>query len=281
MACGRRVTAILLSWLALTTLTSCSRFYSLTDPLVPSLSRDWQPLLAGLPSAEFRDDQVFIHGVRDFIYLGEDQFVERYHDDTFDLGDVVGVDFVMVPFAETPTLAHTMLSFRFGDGRVLGVSAEARLEQDEKYHPVPGAVHKYELMYVLATERDLVTLRTEHRNSDVYIYPIRVTPEQSKQLLVDVLHRVNKLSAEPEFYDTVTNNCTTNIVRHVNRLSPGRIPLNWRVLLPGYSDQLAYALGLLDTELPYEEAKRLARVNDRVNPNLSVNAFSAALRSTE
>jgi hypothetical protein len=237
--------------------------------------------LAGLPSAEFRDDQVFIHGVRDFIYLGEDQFVERYHDDTFDLGDVVGVDFVMVPFAETPTLAHTMLSFRFGDGRVLGVSAEARLEQDEKYHPVPGAVHKYELMYVLATERDLVTLRTEHRNSDVYIYPIRVTPEQSKQLLVDVLHRVNKLSAEPEFYDTVTNNCTTNIVRHVNRLSPGRIPLNWRVLLPGYSDQLAYALGLLDTELPYEEAKRLARVNDRVNPNLSVNAFSAALRSTE
>ena len=247
---------------------------------MPSLSRDWQATHAAMPSAEFADGKVHVRGIRDFLYLSEDQYVPRYFDDTFELDGIEGVDFVMVPFAETPTLAHTMLSFRFRDGRVLGVSAEARLEEGETYHPVSGAVHQFELMYVVATERDLVALRTEHRDVDVFIHPIRIRPDRAKLLLVDVLHRVNKLASEPEFYDTVTNNCTTNIVRHVNNLSPGRVPLSWRVLLPGYSDQLAYELGLLETDLPFEEARRLAQVNDRVNPDLPIKAFSARLRNT-
>ena len=63
----------------------------------------------------------------------------------------------------------------------------------------------------------------------------RPRPRRSRcgQLFVDVFQRVNKLKDEPEFYNTFTNNCTTNIVRHVNNLAPDRVPYDYRVLLPG------------------------------------------------
>ena len=258
----------------------CTGLRQVTAPLLPSLDRDWQRPMARLATAEFQDGRVRIHGIRDFTYITGDEYIENYHVASYLLDDVVGVDFVMASFAKETSLAHTMLSFHFRDGRVLSVSAEARLEKGERYHPLPGSVHQFELMYVVATERDVVTLRTKHRNTDVYIYPMRVSSEETKALLISVLHRVNKLASEPEFYDTLTNNCTTNIIRHVNNLSPGRIPLNWRVLFPGYSDKLAYELGLIDTNLPFAAAKKAARVNDRVQPHLSSTAFSAALRAT-
>ncbi|MFO0869842.1 MAG: DUF4105 domain-containing protein [Pirellulales bacterium] len=59
---------------------------------------------------------------------------------------------------------------------------------------------------------------------------------------------MNQLYDTPEFYDTLTNNCTTNIRarRHVNRIAPNRVPYGREILLPGLSGQLAYNLGLLD-----------------------------------
>jgi hypothetical protein len=260
------------------TLCGCASLKTVTDPLLPSHDRPWITLLAKMPTAEFRGERVHIRGIRDFVYMTDTDFVPRYSEAIYSLDEIEGVDFIVAPFRDTPSLAHTMLSFRFNDGRVLTVSAEARLELGEKYHPLAGALHQYELMYVLGTERDLITLRTEHRDVDVYLYPVKTKSAQARQLLLSVLHRVNKLSEEPEFYDTLTNNCTTNIVSHVNELSPGRVPLNWRYLLPGYSDQLAYDLGLIDTSLPFTAAREMALVNDRVDPKLSSRDFSTALR---
>jgi hypothetical protein len=40
------------------------------------------------------------------------------------------------------------------------------------------------------------------------------------------------------------------------------VPTDYRVLLPGYSDSLAYELGLIDNSVPFSEARRRARIND-------------------
>ena len=98
---------------------------------------------------------------------------------------------------------------------------------------------------------------------DVYVYRTIATPEQSRELFVDVMQRVNQLAEVPEFYDTLSNNCTTNIVRHLNQIRPGRIPYDVRLLLPGFSDGMAYELGLLDASLPFAETRRRARVTPR------------------
>jgi hypothetical protein len=257
---------------------------STTAPLItayawqPSHRRNWQRDLSVLPFAEFNGERVTVRNVRNTDYITEHDYLLHYEDRTYDLNDLAAAYFVVVPFNETPALAHTMLSFEFADGRCLGVSVEVRLEQHETYSPLLGAMRQFELMYVVADERDLVLLRTEHRKCDVYLHKARATHRQVRDLFVDILQRVNQIHAQPEFYDTLTNNCTTNIVQHINRLAPGKIPSDFRVLLPGNSDELALELGLLDTNLPLEEARRRAKITELAHRHKDDPDFSARLR---
>jgi len=247
--------------------------------LRPSKTRDWSPDQAVLPRASVRGNLVMVHNIRNCQYRSTDDYTVRYYDKTFDLDKIRSVDFIVVPFPEMPSLAHTMLSFGFDDRDYLAVSVEIRKEKGETYNPIKGALRQYELMYVLGDEHDLIALRSNHRHNDVYMYRGRATPEQARRLFVDVIERVNKLDAEPEFYNTLTNNCTTNIARHVNDLSPNRIPLSdYRVLLPGYSDRLAYDLGLIDNSLPFEEARERARINRPAYAYRDSPDFSAGIR---
>ncbi len=246
--------------------------------LSPSNHRDWDPNLAVLADATIDGDDVTIRNVRNTSYITETDYLIKHEDRQFKLSDLETVDFILVPFADAPALAHTMLSFGLKNGQYLCVSAEVRLERDEVYSPVTGAMRQFELMYVVGTERDLFRLRVEHRKADVYIYPAKATPQQVQTLFVDVMRRVNQLAGQPEFYDTVTNNCTTAIVRHINALAPGRIPADIRVLLPGYSARMAYDLGLLDTKLSFEETTSRVLANRRILAHRDDRDFSRKIR---
>lgn len=251
---------------------------ALEQTLLPSNDRDWSPDVAVLPHAQFHGDQVTVHNIRNCAYLSDDDYVVRHYDRTFDFRQVESVDFIVVPFKNMPSLAHTMLSFGFADGERLCISVEARLERGETYSPWRGSLGQFELMYVLADERDVILRRTLHRENDVYLYRTVATPEQAQALLRDVLERVNKLHDHPEFYDTMTNNCTTNIVRHVNRLQAGWIPYGMRTLLPGFSDHLAYQLGLLQDAGSFEQTRQRAKITQVANGNAEASDFSVRIR---
>lgn len=235
--------------------------------------------MALLSYAEIDDNQVTLHNVRDCVYRSDDEYVVKHYDKTFDLERITGVDFVVVPFKETPSLAHTLLSFNFDDHDYVSVSVEARLEKGEKYSAVLGAMRQFELMYVVADERDVLLRRSKYRGADVYLYHTRATPKQARKLFLDVIERVNDLYRTPEFYDTISNNCTSNIVKHINRLHPGQISFyDPRVLLPGYADQLAYELGFLDKKKPFAELREEARVSDLANRYSDRKDFSQLIR---
>ena len=244
----------------------------------PSNYRTWIPAQSVLATAELRGDLLTIRNIRNCEYLSADDYVVRYYDRTFDLRELETVDFITVPFRESPTLAHTMLSFGFRNGDHVAISVEARYEQGETYSPIKGALRQYELIYVVADERDVIGLRAKHRKDDVYLYRTRSSPELARALLLDMMARANKLAAEPEFYDALSNNCTTNIVVHVNRVRPGRVPLNVGVLLPGYADRLAYDLGLLDSQMPFEKLKKQARIDRVATRHADARDFSQRIR---
>ena len=244
----------------------------------PSNDRNWIPEHRVLAHAEFKGDQVTIHNVRNAEFLTYRDCIVKHDDRTYDLSKIRTVDFVVVPFAEIKSVAHTLLSFGFEDGEHVGISVEVRLEQGEGYDPALGAFGQFELIYVIADERDLIPVRVEHRDVDVYVYRSTATPEMARKLFVDMLKRANQLYEHPEFYDTLGNNCTTNIVRHINAIAPGKVPYDYRVLLPGYADKLAYDLGLIDNRLPFEEVKRRARVNEAVVKYKDHPQFSAKIR---
>jgi hypothetical protein len=94
-----------------------------------------------------------------------------------------------------------------------------------------------------------------------------------------MIHRANKLKDTPEFYNSVTNTCTTNIVQHVNDITPNRLPaFNLQILLPANSDKLAYKYGLLDTDLPFEEARKKYFINDKALQYADDADFSVRIR---
>ncbi len=262
-------------------LTGCRpiKINNLRDRVRPSNTRPWSPELTVLPEAEFNGNEIRIRNIRNVNYISEDDFVVKHFDRTISLDDIQSVDFVVTPFQKIPILAHTMLSFGLADGSYLGVSVEIRSEQGEEYSPLLGLSRQFEITYVIADERDLIRVRTQHRDADVYVYPSVATPQQAQQLFVDVLERANQLKDRPEFYHTVRNNCTTNLVQHVNQLQPNRIAYHWRLLLPGFSAKHAYDLGLLDNRIPFEDLKALAYVNDLANENYDDPDFSQLIRS--
>jgi hypothetical protein len=240
------------------------------------------PEQALLPEAEIHDQQVTIRNVRSCQYFASDVYLVDYYDKTVDLNGVRGVDFIVVPFAGFPALAHTMISFEIlqpdGKSDYLTVSVETRKEKHEQYNPVKGSARQYELMYVLADERDVLQLRTNFNREEVFLYHTMATPAAARMLLVDVLGRVNQIAKQPEFYDTLTNNCTSNIVAHVNRIKPNRIMTDVRVLLPGYSDQLAYDEGLIERHGTFLETRQRAYINPRAQLYAGREDFSAMIR---
>jgi hypothetical protein len=220
--------------------------------------------------------------VRNCKYFANDVYMVDYYDKSIDLNRVEGVDFIVVPFKSAPSLAHVMISFQIaepdGTRNHLAISVETRKEKDQQYNPVKGSVREYELMYVVADEKDVIQFRTNYNGEDVYLYHTVAGPQDARALLVDVLGRVNQIHETPEFYNTLTNNCTSNVVRHVNRIKPNRIVADYRVLLPGYSDALAYDEGLIERHGTFPETKQQAYVNPLAQRYAGREDFSEMIR---
>jgi hypothetical protein len=245
----------------------------------PSHERAWRTEQAVLPEVTLTDRLARVRHLRDFRYASADSFTVAYADRTYDLEKIERVWFVLSPFnPDWRGPAHSFLSFSFADSQFVSVSVEARREVGEDYGILKGALRAFELMVVVGDERDLVGLRAVTWNDPVYLYPVRATPAQARAMFVALLRRAQDVARAPEFYNTLTNNCTTNIVDAVNALATEPIPFSLDVLLPGYSDELAYERGLIDTELPLEEARARYRINERAAVAASAPDFSFRIR---
>jgi uncharacterized protein DUF4105 len=250
----------------------------------PSNDRDWTLDQRVLAHADFNGPLITVHDIRLCTYRTTSDYTCSYYDKTFDLRRLDSVWFIVEPFGRSRGVAHTFVSYGFGD-QFVAISAEIRKEKGEAFSPWLGLVRQYELMYVVADERDVVKLRSNYRRDPVYLYRARTTPDRMRRMFVDMLARANELRRDPEFYNTVTNNCTTNIAGHINTIVPGRVPFSLAMVLPGYSDRLAYRLGLIDTTLPFEQARAAARINDRAarysdDPDFSVKIRTRGVRAS-
>jgi hypothetical protein len=243
-----------------------------------SHNRDWTADQAVLPYAEIEGDRVTVRNVRCCAYNTTENYVVRHSDRTLNLQELESVWFVVEPFSAWQGAAHTFLSFGFAGDQYLAISVETRREKGESFSAFKGLFKQYELIYVLGDERDLIHLRANLRRDNVYLFPIRASRAEARALFLDVLSRVNQLRAQPEFYHSITNTCTTNIVAHVNKIAPRKIPFHMSILFPGYSDRLAYDLSLIDTDLPFEEAKQHFQINDQAARFQNDADFSAKIR---
>ena len=244
----------------------------------PSNDRLWQPDVARLASAEIDRDTVHLRNVRRFSYRSADDFTPRWGERTVDLGKLETLDLFAV-YWMGDAIAHIMLSFGFQDEEPVTISIETRKEVGEDYSTLAGFFRQYELYYVVSEEPDVVALRTTYREppEDVYLFRVDVPKEHIRRLFLHYLGEINRLNDEPEWYNTLTTNCTTAIATHVRALG-GDLPISWRVILSGYFPSLLYDRGVLDQSLPHEELRRRSLINDRAEAAIGAPDFSERIR---
>ncbi len=94
------------------------------------------------------------------------------------------------------------------------------------------------------------------------------------------MREADRLGREPAWYNTLTDNCTSRLRDHVNDVAPGLVPPTWRVVLPGYTDELMISLGRLRGNDDLDRARERWRINDRARAAGDTPDFSRAIRET-
>jgi hypothetical protein len=247
--------------------------------LEPSNQRDWQTDVAVLPYATIEGDIVTMHNIRNFDYRSEFDYTPAYYDKSFDVSKLTGVDTVAV-YWMGPAVAHIFVSFEFAGGGHLAVSIETRKEKGEEYSTIKGFFRQYELYYVVADERDVIRLRTNYRKDppeDVYVYRTQGPIENGRRLFLDYVRKINSLKTTPEFYNTLTTNCTTNIWMHT-LVNAGHLRFSWKILASGYVPEYLHESGRLDTSVPFPELQKRALVNARAHAADKAADFSRRIR---
>lgn len=254
----------------------------------PRLDREWAADNARLASVAVEDDSIHVSNVRHSIYHSETDYEPHYQDLDFQLSDLCRAWFVVQRFTTLEGIAHNFLTFEIDSGSensYFSVSVEIRREMGESFSPLKGLFREYELIYVIADERDEIGARTVFRPDDrVFLYPINATEEQVQALFLNIAERINGLGSKPEFYNSLLKNCTNSIVFHTYTLTTEKI--NWldpRVVAPGYADRLAFQNDLLIHEPGelFEAYSARCRIDEIARANGITADFSQVIRSRQ
>jgi len=249
--------------------------------LKPSNNRSWVNDNKRLANAEFEGDYVIIKNIRDFNWRSTRDYDERWVEKKFNLTEVSKIWFVLEYFdPKKRQMAHTILGFEFKDGSRICCSIEVRRERGEKYHPIRGFFRQYELIYVWATESDAIGVRTRCRKKSVthLFEAVVLGPGNERRMLESYLNRTNKLYEDPEWYNTITNTCTTNIVKHVNEVYPGRVPKAIAILLPGLSPKMLYKNNLVKINSSLEKTLEESIIDSKAQTWDEVSDFGNLIR---
>ena len=81
------------------------------------------------------------------------------------------------------------------------------MEMGENYSAIGGIYRQYELIYVVADERDVLRVRTNYRQGeDVYLYRVLTSQAQARERFLEYVNALNALRTRPRWYNAVTTN---------------------------------------------------------------------------
>lgn len=229
--------------------------------LTPTSEKDWAPDVAKISHGEIQENILTMYNVRNFDYKNEKLFSQHWQTRKYNLNNLQGFD-IFLSYWASDHIAHTILSWNFGEDGHLPISIETRKTKTQEYSTIKGFFKQFEISYIAADERDIIRLRTHFRKERVYLYRLRSSQQTVLALLEDYLAKMNKLVDQPEFYDALSHNCTTTIQIHANAIrTDAPPPLDWRLIASGHVDELLYDRGVISSELPFSQLRKTSRVD--------------------
>ena len=242
----------------------------------PQQDRDWADDVAERLSAEVHGDRVVLHNVRDFDWRSDSDYHIRWQTREYDLNHLVSADLAL-SYWMGPAIAHTLVSFGFDDGSQVVFSLEIRKQRGESFSALGGFFRSFEETLIAAEERDILRVRTNVRDEDMYLYRLNLPREALRSMFLGYVERARALDQQPRFYNTLTSNCTTIVFDLARRLDPG-LPLDWRLLASGYLAEYAFDQHGLLPGYSFEQLKRGGHITARARAADRDPAFSARIR---
>jgi hypothetical protein len=248
--------------------------------LKPTNQASWEPNVDRPAWIEVDKDQATIHNLRTCDYQTETAYRNCWSDRTVNLSDLRGVDLFFTTWG-VRWIAHPILSFDFGKNQHVAFSIEARYRVGQAYSAILGFFRQYELIFVVADERDVIRLRTNYRKGEeVYLYRGRLAPEEARGMFQAYVQYLNRLKSQPEWYNAATRNCTTTLDRQLSAKVVEPEPWNYQFLLNGTLDKLLYDRNRLVTNgLSFDQLKQQAHINTAATAAGNSPDFSALIRA--
>jgi hypothetical protein len=246
--------------------------------LKPTHDADWQPDVAQLARAEIDGDVVTFHNVRNCDYRTETDYTPRWETRTVRLSQLTGID-MAIDYWGSPYMAHPIVSFQFADAPPLCFSIETRKKKGQSYSAIGGLYRQFELVYIVADERDVIRVRTNYRKGeDIYLYRLAIKPEKALERFMEYIGALNRLHEEPRWYNAITTNCTTTIRSQHNAAE--RLPWDWRMLVNGKGDEMLYERNAIRSAgLPFAELKQRVHINPAARAANDSPDFSKLIRA--
>ncbi len=186
---------------------------------------------------------------------------------------VKNVYFIKKPFEPEWIAAHSFYVFTFEDGGLtdaagnkasaLVLSIEAYLREGQEYSLQEGLKDKFGIVWQLSTWENYAARTAQLDKQRLIPYPVILEHAQKAALVREGLAQAS-VNREGEFYNTITNNCTNNLVILLNGVLPEkqRIPLwtipslvyNLKATMPVWVPPYLQKKGLLGPELPALDA---------------------------
>jgi hypothetical protein len=244
--------------------------------LSPTNDGDWQPDVAQKAWADIQGDEVTLHNVRNCEYRTETNYTPRWETRTVRISQITGID-LAINYWGSPWIAHPIVSFQFADAPPLCFSIETRKKLGQTYSAIEGLYRQFELIYIVADERDVIRVRTNYRSEDIYLYRTTISPARARERFLEYIHSLNALRNKPRWYNAITTNCTTSI--RTQHPPKERIPWDWRILLNGKGDELMYERHFIVTDgLPFAELKTRSLIDTRARAANDSPDFSQLIR---
>lgn len=182
---------------------------------------------------------------------------------------VKDIYFVKKPFAPEWIAAHSLLAFTFEKGglvdangnesQALVLTIEAFLREGQVYDLKAGLKKNFGIVWLLTTWEDYATRTALIDQARLIPYPLKNFTHAQKADMVRESVRLAGVNREGEYYHTITNNCTNNLLIVMNRVLPeGRrihmwaipyLAYNVRATMPVMVPKYLQGKGLLGTEL--------------------------------